>query len=329
MDRVPVIIIDHLTEAQKRAYILADNKLAELAGWDEELLAVEFKFLLESDLDFDVGITGFESVEIDMLIEGAERAEGDETELDAADEIPEPNLERPAVSLLGDLWFLGPHRLLCGDACDAASFEALMGGQSAQMAFLDPPYNVKIDGHVSGLGKAQHREFAMAAGEMTEAEFIEFLETTLGHCAAHCIDGAINYICMDWRHMGELQTAGRQVYSETKNLIVWVKNNGAMGSLYRSQHELVFVYKVGTASHINNFGLGERGRYRTNVWHYAGLNSFGAGRDEALAMHPTVKPTALVADAIRDVSTRGGIVLDVFAGSGTTIIAAERTGRVG
>lgn len=326
MDSVPVILIDHLTEAQKRAYIIADNKLAELASWDEELLAIEFKFLTETDLEFDVGITGFDTAEIDLLIEGAEEGEA---EPDAADEFPEPKLERPAISQPGDMWLLGPHRLLCGDARDAASYEALMGGQSAQMVFIDPPYNVPISGHVSGLGKAQHQEFAMAAGEMSEEEFIEFLETTLGHCAAHCIDGAINFICMDWRHMGELLAAGCQVYNELKNLCVWAKTNAGMGSFYRSQHELVFVYKVGTASHINNFGLGEHGRYRSNVWHYPGLSSFGAGRDEALAMHPTVKPVALVADAIRDVSTRGGIVLDNFAGSGTTIIAAERTGRVG
>ena len=326
MDSVPVVPIDHLTEAQKRAYIIADNKLAELAGWDEEMLAIEFKFLTETDLEFDVGITGFDTAEIDFLIEGAEEGEA---EPDAADDIPEPNLERPAISQLGDIWLLGPHRLLCGDARDAASYEALMDGQSAQMVFTDPPYNVPILGHVSGLGKAQHENFAMAVGEMSVSEYVDFLLITLGHCAAHCIDGAINFICMDWRHMGELLAAGYQVYNEIKNLCVWDKNNAGMGSFYRSKHELIFVYKVGTASHINNFGLGEHGRYRTNVWHYPGLSSFGAGRDEALAMHPTVKPVSLVADAIRDVSKRGGIVLDNFAGSGTTIIAADRTGRVG
>ncbi|MCZ6772727.1 MAG: site-specific DNA-methyltransferase [Proteobacteria bacterium] len=326
MECVPVIQIDHLTQAQKRAYIIADNRLAELAGWDEELLAVEFKFLTEIDIEFDVGITGFETAEIDLLIEGVE---GIEAEPDPADEIPEPNLERPAVSQPGDMWLLGANRLLCGDARDMASYEALMAGQSAQMVFADPPYNVPISGHVCGLGKAQHRDFAMAAGEMSEEEFVGFLKTTLGHCAAHCIDGAINFICMDWRHMGELIAAGRQVYSELKNLCVWNKSNAGMGSFYRSKHELIFVYKSGTAPHINNFGLGERGRYRTNIWSYASMSSFGADRDEALAMHPTVKPVALVADALRDVSKRGGIVLDAFAGSGTTIVASERTGRVG
>jgi len=321
MESVPVIQIDHLTEAQKRAYIIADNRLAEGAGWNEEMLAFEFEFLTGADLDFDVGITGFDTVEIDLFIEGAA------AEPDTADEIPQLIVDQPTVSQLGDMWVLGSNRLHCGDARDAASYETLMNGKSAQMVFMDPPFNLPISGHVSGLGKTHHRDFAMGVGEMPKPEFAGFLELTCGHCAAHCVDGAINFICMDWRHTDELQMAGRQVYSELKNLCVWVKNNAGMGSFYRSRHEFIFVYKVGTAKHINNFGLGERGRYRTNVWEYAGMSSFGTGREEALAMHPTVKPVALVADAVRDVSKRNGIVLDAFAGSGTTIIAAERTGR--
>jgi len=322
--QVPTIRIDHLSEAQKRAYILADNRLAELAGWDNERLAVERQFLSEIDVEFDVEITGFETADIDIIVQGAE-AETD----DQADEVPKLEEGQAPISRLGDLWLLGPHRLLCGNALEPESYQRLLKGQLAQMVFTDPPYNVPIDGHVCGSGKIKHPEFAMASGEMSEDQFTNFLETVLGHLADHSIDGSIHYVFMDWRHAYELQNAGRGVYSELKNLCVWNKTNAGMGSFYRSQHELVFAFKKGTAQHINNFGLGERGRYRTNVWTYPGINTFKPGRLDELAMHPTVKPVALVADAIRDCSKRGGIVLDAFAGSGTTIIAAERTARHG
>jgi len=198
----------------------------------------------------------------------------------------------------------------------------------AQMVFTDPPYNVPISGHVGGLGSIQHREFAMASGEMSQAEFTAFLESVFGHLAAYSVDGAIHFQCMDWRHVPEMLAAGTAAYTDLKNICVWAKNNGGMGSLYRSQHEFVFVFKTGTAPHINNVELGKHGRYRTNVWNYAGVNSFGGDRAD-LSLHPTVKPVAMVADAIRDCSHRKGIVLDAFVGSGTTLIAAERTGRRG
>ena len=325
IDRVPTIRIEDMTEAQKRAYILADNKLAENAGWDRELLALELQGLLEMDLDFEVTVTGFEMGEIDVLI-GDLNGDAD----DDADRVPDIDPSRCRLSrsraIFGSWAGIA---CLCADATKPESFERLMGGEQAEMVFTDPPYNVPIDGHVSGLGSVKHREFAMASGEMSEAEFIAFLTTSLRPMAAHSQDGAIHFVCMDWRHLFELLTAGRSVYSELKNLCVWTKTNGGMGSLYRSQHELVFVFKKGTAPHINNVELGRHGRNRTNVWAYAGVNSFGADRDEALAMHPTVKPVALVADAILDCSNRGGIVLDAFVGSGTTLIAAERTGRRG
>ena len=235
----------------------------------------------------------------------------------------------PAVSRRGDLWQLGPHRILCADALDPASYAHLLGDKTADLVFVDPPYNVRIEGHVSGLGRAHHAEFAMASGEMSEADFTAFLEKSLAHHAAHSKDGALHYVCMDWRHTGELLAASRPVYIECKNLCVWVKTNAGMGSLYRSQHELVYVFKVGTAPHINNVDLGRHGRTRSNVWRYAGANAFGSERDETLAIHPTVKPVRLVADAILDCSRRGDRVLDGFAGSGTTLLAAERTGRVG
>ena len=235
----------------------------------------------------------------------------------------------PPITRPGDCWLIGDHRLICGDSTDPDTYARLLEGAEAQMIFTDPPYNVPIEGHVSGLGKVKHREFAMASGEMPEAEFTTFLATVFRNLAGHSVEGAIHFICMDWRHLGEVLAAGKSAYSELKNLCVWAKTNGGMGSLYRSQHELVFVFKAGTAPHINNVELGKHGRYRTNIWSYAGINSFGKDRDADLALHPTVKPVALVADAILDCSKRRGIVLDAFAGSGTTLIAAEKTGRRG
>ena len=324
IERVPTIRIEDMTEAQKRAYILADNKLAENAGWDRELLALELQGLLEMDLDFEVTLTGFEMGEIDVLIGDLNAGADDE-----ADRVPEIDPTLPPTTKSGDLWQLGRHRLLCADATNPESFERLMAGQMAEMVFTDPPYNVPIAGHVSGLGSVKHGDFAMASGEMTEAEFIAFLTKSLRAMAANSKDGAIHFACIDWRHIFELLTAGSSIYSELKNICVWTKPNGGMGSLYRSQHEFVAVFKKGSAPHINNVALGRHGRNRTNVWAYAGMNSFGPERDEALAMHPTVKPVALVEDAIVDCSNRGGIVLDAFVGSGTTLIAAERAGRRG
>ena len=195
------------------------------------------------------------------------------------------------------------------------------------MVFTDPPYNVPIDGHVCGSGRIKHREFAMAAGEMSQEEFTAFLGTAFGHLARRSADGAIHFVCMDWRHMAEILAAGQAHYAELKNLMVWVKDNGGMGTFYRSRHELIFAFKNGTAPHINTFELGQHGRYRTNVWEYRGVNSTRPGRLEELALHPTVKPVEMIADAIKDCSKRGGIILDPFGGSGSTLIAAAKTGR--
>ncbi len=324
LEAVPVIRLEHLTDAQRRAYILADNKLAEKAGWDREILAIELQNLMAEELDFDVAITGFEMPEIDVLIEEL-AAKPDKS--DPADFVPD--VQDTAVTQLGDVWQIGPHRLICGDATEAETYSRLLDGEQAQMVFTDPPYNVPINGHVSGLGEARHREFAMASGEMSEAEFAAFLQSVFVNLAEASVDGAIHFIAMDWRHMREVLDAGGSAYTELKNLCVWSKTNGGMGSLYRSQHELFFVYKAGTAPHINNVELGRHGRYRTNVWSYAGANAFSASRDDDLAMHPTVKPVALVMDAILDCSKRKGIVLDSFGGSGTTLVAAHKTGRQG
>jgi DNA modification methylase len=322
LEAVPTCQLSHLSEADKRAYILADNKLAEKAGWDKELLAIELQGLI--DLDVDIELTGFEMPEIDLILEDAREATGAAS--GAEDAVPQYS-SGPAVTQTGDLWVLGNHRLLCGDARDQAAYDRLLEGAKAEFVFTDPPYNVAIDGNVCGLGRVRHREFAMGSGEMSEAEFAVFLKTIFDLLAENTIEGSIHQICMDWRHIWEMLDAGRTVYSELKNLCIWNKTNAGMGSFYRSKHELVFVWKSGTAVHINNFELGQHGRHRTNVWDYAGVNTMRAGRLEELAMHPTVKPVALVADAIKDCSRRGGLVLDPFCGSGTILIAAERTGR--
>lgn len=322
IERIPTIRLEQMTEAQKRAYVIADNKLAENARWDPALLAIEFRYLAELDLEFDLTVTGFETGEIDFLVQGdADR------KFDKADEIPET--AATAVTVLGDHWLLGRHHLLCADATSIHSFDRLLGDEKAQMVFTDPPYNVRIDGHVCGSGSIKHREFAMASGEMSEAEFTAFLLTVFENLKSSSVDGSMHFICMDWRHSFELLSAGRATYTELKNLCVWSKDNGGMGSLYRSKHELVFVFKKGENPHINNVLLGRHGRNRTNVWEYAGVNSMRAGRLDELAMHPTVKPVPLVADAILDCSRRGGMILDCFGGSGTSLIAAEKTGRRG
>jgi DNA modification methylase len=319
---VPTLALSHLTEAEKRAYVIADNKLALNAGWDREILAIELQGLI--DLDFEVELTGFSLAEIDLVLD--EAGEADPNVPDSAEDIFAV-VAGPAISRRGDLWIMGRHKLICGDARDTSDYARLLGSERVDMVFTDPPYNVSIDGNVCGLGTVRHREFAFASGEMSQMQFTRFLEDSLGPMASVMRDGAIAFVCMDWRHMEELLTAGKSVFTELKNLVVWNKTNGGMGAFYRSKHELIFVFKQGTAPHTNSFGLGETGRYRTNVWDYAGISSISASRSEELAMHPTVKPVALIADAIRDCSKRGEIILDSFGGSGSTLIAAEKTGR--
>jgi DNA modification methylase len=317
----PVIVKSGLSDAEKRALALADNKIAANSGWDRVQLATELGELavLLPECNLDLEITGFEPAEIDSLM-------GDlvDQERDAADEVPKIVTE--PVSRAGELWQLGKHRLLCGDAQDGASFRELMGREQAVMVFTDPPYNRRI-ALVQGRGKIKHRDFAAGSGEMSPEQFTAFLKDSLGLAATHSKDGSIHYVCMDWRHMREMLTAGDLVYTELKNLVVWNKTNAGQGAFYRSQHELIHVFKNGNAPHTNNFELGQHGRNRSNVWTYAGVNTFRAGRMDDLTMHPTVKPVALVADAMRDCSRRGDIVLDPFMGSGTTILAAERVGR--
>jgi DNA modification methylase len=326
MTQVPTIMLENLTEAQIRAFMIADNRLTENSVWDDRLLAEQLKALAGLELDFSVDVTGFEMSEIDLMIE--DLAPASRGKDDPADAIPDFGA-KPQVTRAGDLWVLDRHRVCCGDARNGAAYSAVMGDRHADMGFADPPYNDPIDGYVSGFGKVHHPEFAVASGEMSESEFTDFLQNVLAQLARNSVDGALQFICMDWRHSGELISAARSVYAEFKNLCVWVKDGAGQGSLYRSQHELVFVFKNGKRPHRNNIQLGQYGRYRTNVWQYRRVNSLSRGTDEGnlSVLHPTIKPVELVADAILDCTARGDVVLDPFLGSGTTVIAAERTGR--
>ena len=323
LTEVPTICLEDLTEDQIRAYVIADNKLAENAGWDKSILAIELQHLLSIDTDFDVSITGFEMPEIDLLLSAGKTAPDE-------DDMVEFEGNSNAVTQLGDLWKLGKHRILCGNAIENDSYSTLMGSKRAGVVFVDPPYNVPIRGHVSGNGAIEHREFAMGSGEMDPSEFTSFLASSFELLARYSTLGSVHFSCMDFRHMSEILAAGKRVYDTLLNVCVWVKNVGGMGSLYRSQHELVFVFRNGKAKHRNNVQLGQYGRNRTNVWEYPSINGGSKTGDEGnlLALHPTVKPVRLIADALLDCSARGDVVLDSFLGAGSTLIAAERTGRI-
>jgi DNA modification methylase len=322
LTQVPVIRLDHLDERAAKAFMVADNRLSELSDWDEALLATVMQELSEVELSFDIEAIGFSMAEIDLRIEGLGDADPD-----GDDELPLPS--GPAVVVPGDLWQLGEHRLICGNALETISWAELMCEERAALVVTDPPYNVPIDGHVSGLGQHRHREFAMACGEMDETEFIAFLSKAMGHARDFSRQGSLHYWAMDWRHMVELTQAATQIYADQINLCVWVKSNPGMGSLYRSQHELFAVFRNGKTQHRNNVQLGRFGRSRSNVWNYPGANNaaHGAGEGKLLALHPTAKPVALLADAILDSTVRGDIVADAFLGSGSTLIAAEKVGR--
>jgi DNA modification methylase len=320
---VPTIRLDHLTPDQLRAYVVTDNRLAELAGWDNAILAIELQHLLTVDGDFDISICGFEIPEIDLILS----SDGDKPD---ADDIFTVASAEQTVTKSGDLWLLGKHKVICGSAIEQKSYVELMPNRKANVVFIDAPYNISIDGNVSGKGAIHHREFVMGSGEMNEPEFIAFLGDSLRLLARYSTCGSVHFLCMDFRHVGELLAAAKPVYDSLLNLCVWVKNCGAMGSFYRSQHELILVFRNGKSQHLNNVQLGRYGRNRTNVWNYPGANTFSKQTDEGnlLALHPTVKPVALIADALLDCSARGHLVLDSFLGSGSTLIAAERTGRV-
>lgn len=320
LSEIPTIDVSHLSGAQIKAYRLVDNRLGELSEWDRGNLAVEIQEIIDLG-EIEVDTLGWDIGEIDLLLSEAGSAAS--VDADPADDAVDEGL---AVTRAGDLWTMDRHRLRCGSSRDAIVWNSVMDGGSAAMMFTDPPYNVKINGHVSGTGK--HREFAEASGEMSSAGFIVFLTEAIGAAVEHVKDGGIVDLCMDHKHLPELFEAASRCRLAHQNLCVWNKGTGGMGSLYRSQHELVLIAKKGKAPHTNNVQLGKFGRNRTNVWDYPGANGFGRNRASDLADHPTVKPTALVADAILDVTKPGDIVLDGFLGSGTTLLAAERTKRI-
>ncbi|MCW5680007.1 MAG: site-specific DNA-methyltransferase [Xanthobacteraceae bacterium] len=318
---VPTLRIHHLNEDELRAYVIADNRLADKGGWDRELLALELQGL--NEIGFDIEAIGFENAELDIILEEAKEARGGDSAEDRLFEISNSVITQP-----NDLWSCGRHKLLCGDAREAEAYKRILGSDKAALVITDPPYNVQIKGNVSGLGRHQHAEFAMASGEMTSTEFSSFLSAAIEKLIAYSEDGSVHFIFMDWRHIQEMMLVGQQHYSKLLNLCVWCKTNAGMGSFYRSQHELVFAWHAGNAAYRNNIELGRHGRSRSNVWTYAGVNTFKKDRDQELSMHPTVKPIALIADAIKDCSVRDSIILDPFVGSGTTLIAAEQTGRI-
>lgn len=320
--RIPVVEIRHLSAAQLKALRIADNKLAQNSHWDERLLGESLLELQGLERDFDLSITGFSLPEIDLailklnepMIADADDDVGSETGV--------------AVCRIGEVWELGPHRIHCGDATTDEAFVRLMKEEKAHIVFTDPPYNVRIDGHASGKGKVRHREFAQGTGEFSRDQFVEFLTKVCTRLKSHTANGSIHFVCMDWKHLDELLTTGRAVYAELKNIVVWAKSNAGMGSLYRGQHELICVFKSGSGPHVNNVKLGKNGRNRTNVWEYASASTQARKGNNVLKLHPTVKPVAMVMDALLDCSNRGDLVLDCFLGSGTTLLAAERTGRI-
>lgn len=323
LKEVPTIVMSGLSDAKKRLLTIADNKIPTNAGWDYPVLAAELGELavLLPECQLNIELSGFEAAEIDSLM-----SDHLDSEREPGDVVPE--METKAVSRIGDLWTLSKHRLLCGDSREPGHIKTLMGTARAFMVFTDPPYNVRVSS-IQGRGRIKHREFAAASGEMSRAQFTEFLTQWMHLTARYLEDGSIVFCCMDWRHLGECLAAGEEAFTELKNIIAWVKSNAGQGSFYRSQHELILVFKNGNASHQNNIELGKHGRSRSNVWQYAGVNTFRKDRLAELTVHPTVKPVALVADAMRDCSRRGDIVLDPFLGSGTTILAAEKVGRRG
>ena len=324
LETVPTVKLSHLTDAQKRAYRLADNKIAENGGWNKELLSLEIKDLEKICLNdnFVIQDIGFNDAELDSIVNFTD-TKPINPKTNAVPFIPEDEI----ISKPGDIWQLSKHRIICGDSLNPETFAKLFENDKADMILQDPPYNVKIDGHVCGSGIIKHKEFAMASGEMTADEFTQFLMNNFALCKQYSNNGSLHYNFMDWRHVLEITTAGKNIFDKFINMCVWVKTSGCMGSLYRSQHELCFIFQNGKGSHNNNVQLGKYGRYRTNVWQYAGVNTFGKHKQDGI-MHPTVKPIEMLKDAILDVSKRGDIVLDSFLGSGSTLIACQQSGRI-
>ena len=322
MTTVPAIRIEHLTEAQRRLFAIADNVTPEGVEWKQNELVLELKEIELLEPQIELTSSGLSIAQIDTMF-GRARTE----ELAEADDaLPDPPAE--AVNEVGDMWQLGRHRFACGDARNPAILAALMEGRQARLFLSDPPWNLKIEGVVSGKGKNKHRDFVLGAGEMSRSEFVSFLNDSIAAVQPILMDGALLYLFMDWRNLDALTEAALARKLEQKNLLVWCKDNAGLGLLYRSQHELIALFKHGAQPHLNNIRMGQEGRNRSNVLFYPGANSFVKGRTEALAAHPTSKPVALLADLILDVTAPGDMIVDTFGGSGSTLIAAERMDRV-
>lgn len=312
---LPCIVVDHLSADEARLLAIAINRLPQKATWDLPRLTFELQELIACDLPVEV--TGFSFPQIDQMLQEEDTGEPDPGPLEA-----DPRLA--AVSAAGDLWGLGPHRILCGNALVGAHYDRLIGGIQVRMVLTDMPYNVKVRGHIT---RGDHEEFRMASGEMSDEEFIGFIIGWIRLASDHLVDGGLLATFIDWRGLESTLSVGRSLGFDLLNIIVWAKTNAGMGSLWRSAHEMLPVFKVGDAPHINNVELGRHGRWRSNVWHAPGASSLGSDSREGLKLHPTVKPVALLEDALLDVTRRGEVVLDPFLGSGSLIIAAEKCGR--
>jgi len=324
INQVPTIRLDHLTEEQIRAFMIADNRLTENAGWDDRLLGQQLKALSEIKLDFSLEATGFEMGEIDVMIDGL----ASPFEAEAADTLPKLRSAVP-ITKPGDLWLLGRNRVICGDALADRSYQRLMDDRLAAAVFTDPPYTDPIDAYVTGFGKVHHAELVNASVETTEAEFTEFLSKAFTNLTIASAPGAIYCLCVDWRHLEELLAAAEQTYTELRNVCVWVQDSGGQGSLYRSQYELIFVFESGKTKHRNDVESGQYGRDRTNIWQNPRVNSqCRKAKEPNLRPHSSVKPVAMVVEALRDCTAHDEIVLDAFLGSGTTLVAAEQIGRI-
>jgi len=320
---VPIIRDEHLSAEQSRLFAIADNKLAEGVEWDLSALAIEFAEIAFAAPELNQDNSGFSITERDIIFGRCRSDElGDLDDAQADDDEPDAG---SATARLGDVFLLGRHTVVCGDATDPAVIAKAVGDRQVRTVASDVPYNTKIAGNVSGTNRFE--EFAMASGEMDKPQFTAFLASAINATQPYLLDGALLYLFMDWRHIAELIAASESTKLSYLNLLVWAKTNAGLGSFYRSAHELVGVFKHGDAPHVNNVELGRHGRNRTNVLSYPGVNTFSKGRNKALHLHPTVKPVALMADLILDSSAEGDVILDPFGGSGTTLIAAERTAR--
>src|SRR5262249_25182529 len=308
LTEVPVVCITDLSEAELRVLRLALNRIAEDSSWDHQALTLEFSEILELAPEIELEFTGFEIGEIDTVLEDS---------LDQEDELPPIDSASNPVTRPGDVWVLGDHLVLCGAALVPESYARLLASCKAEMVFTNPAVPTTAD-NLSAFG-AVERADSLMVGKPFSAEFVPFLRTSLGHAASHSADGALHCVCTDWRHAKALITAAEQIYSEWKDLCVSIDKNTGTGSLYESGHELIFGFKVGTAPHVNNVSRGRSRRHRTNVWNY--------GSQAPVATATATKPVAMIADAIRDFSNPGGLILDPFGGVGTTLIAAEETGR--